>query len=56
MEKTINSMSQIEAYLGHEAENLLSYKATSISKERLTLPGPSVIDNVLVSPTETCRF
>ena len=46
MENSINSMSQIESYLGHEAENLLNYKATSISKERLTLPGPSVIDNV----------
>ncbi|MDD3969533.1 MAG: fructose-bisphosphate aldolase, partial [Proteiniphilum sp.] len=39
-------MSQIEEYLGQEAENLLNYKATCIPKDRLTLPGPTVIDHV----------
>ncbi|MDD4752660.1 MAG: class I fructose-bisphosphate aldolase [Desulfitobacteriaceae bacterium] len=46
MDNSINSMSQIEEYLGQEAENLLNYKATCIPKDRLTLPGPTVIDHV----------
>lgn len=46
MENIINSMEQIEKYLGNEAKNLLTYKATCIPKENLTLPGPEVIENV----------
>ena len=46
MENSINSMVQIEKYLGDETENLLSYKTRCISKDRLTLPGPSVIETV----------
>lgn len=40
------SLSQIEELLGNEAEDLLSYEATAIPKERLHLPGPDFVDRV----------
>jgi class I fructose-bisphosphate aldolase len=46
MESTIISMEQINKYLGKEAEDLLTYKATCIPKEQLTLPGPDKIDKI----------
>lgn len=38
----------IRTYLGDEAEELLSYEARGIDKDRLHLPGPDFIDRVVV--------
>ncbi|MCW0484918.1 class I fructose-bisphosphate aldolase [Gaoshiqia sediminis] len=46
MKSPINNMAQIEDYLSQEAEDLLTYRATCIPKEKLLLPGPEVIDSV----------
>ncbi|WP_419917839.1 class I fructose-bisphosphate aldolase [Candidatus Poriferisocius sp.] len=40
---------KIEELLGDEAEFLLSYESTTISREDLHLPGPDYIDRVMVS-------
>lgn len=40
-------MKDIEALLGEEAEALLQYKCTGISKDMLSLPGPDFIDRVM---------
>ena len=39
-------MDHIVELLGAEADSLLSYKATAIPKERLSVPGPDFIDRV----------
>ncbi len=39
--------SSIQTMLGAEAENLLSFKNPKISKDRLSVPGPSFIEKVL---------
>jgi len=36
----------IQSLLGNEAESLLSHTSTTIAKEQLTLPGPSIVDDV----------
>ncbi len=40
------SLSQIEEYLGHEAESLLGFDAPAISKDRLHLPGPDWVSRI----------
>ena len=42
-------MTDIEALLGSEADNLLSYKATAIPKEDLHLPGGDYIERVMMN-------
>ena len=39
--------SEIEAYLGAEAEDLLTYRCKTIAKESLHLPGPDFVDRVV---------
>jgi class I fructose-bisphosphate aldolase len=39
-------MTDIQALLGDEAEQLLSYECKGISKDDLTLPGPDIVDRV----------
>src|SRR3954451_1256277 len=43
-----NANKQILDLLGAHAENLLSYKATGFSKDKLHLPGPDFIDRILL--------
>jgi class I fructose-bisphosphate aldolase len=40
------SFSQIQDYLGDEAEYLLAHESKTISKDRLYLPGPDFVDRV----------
>lgn len=40
-------LSQIEQYLGAEAEALLTHECTTIPKEMLTLPSPDFVDEVV---------
>lgn len=40
-------LSQIEQYLGAEAEDLLKHECTTIPKEMLTLPSPDFVDEVV---------
>lgn len=40
-------LSQIEQYLGAEAEDLLKHECTTIPKEMLTLPSPDFVDKVV---------
>ncbi len=40
------SLSQIEEYLGDEAQSLLGFDAPAIPKERLHLPGPDWVDRI----------
>ena len=42
-------MTDIHALLGNEAESLLSYTCTGISKDLLYLPGPDFIDRVVAA-------
>ena len=42
-------MTDIEALLGSEADNLLSYKATAIPKQDLHLPGTDFIERVMMN-------
>jgi class I fructose-bisphosphate aldolase len=42
-------MTNIESLLGAEAENLLGYKATAISKEELHLPGSDFVERVMMN-------
>ncbi|MEJ5255162.1 MAG: class I fructose-bisphosphate aldolase [Acidimicrobiales bacterium] len=39
-------MTDIQALLGDEAEQLLTYECKGIPKEELTLPGPDIVDRV----------
>ena len=41
------SLSQIEEFLGDEAESLLTHKCEKIPKESLHLPGPDFVDRVV---------
>jgi class I fructose-bisphosphate aldolase len=55
MPATIN---EIKSILGDEAESLLNHKCQTISKEKLSLPGPDFIDRVLAKsdrPTSVLR-
>jgi len=49
----VSSGTSIEGLLGDEAESLLGYQATGISKEQLNAPGPDFIDRVLVQTDRT---
>src|SRR5690606_24871210 len=40
-------MTDIQALLGNEAESLLTHTCTGITRERLYLPGPNFVDEVL---------
>lgn len=40
------TLTQIEEYLGDEAESLLGFDAPKISKDRLHLPGPDWVDRI----------
>ena len=40
-------MTDIVSFLGEEAEDLLSYKCSGISREMLQLPGPDYVDRVV---------
>jgi len=42
------SYSQIESYLGSEAEGLLNHSCETISKDMLHLPGPDFTDRVFM--------
>ena len=40
MSSAVNTINQIEEYLGSQARDMLDYKAHGIPKETLHLPGP----------------
>lgn len=46
MSAPATSLGKIEEYLGADAEALLNHKSTTISKDRLHLPGPDFVDRV----------
>ena len=46
-----DSLSQIQEYLGDEADSLLGFDAPAISKDRLHLPGPDWVDRIF-RPTD----
>lgn len=45
----------IEELLGEEAEDLLTHKCETISKDKLHLPGPSYVDDILESSDRSPR-
>ncbi len=48
MSSAVNTINQIEEYLGAQARDMLDYKANGIPKETLHLPGPDWVDRVHV--------
>ena len=46
-----DTLSQIQEYLGDEADSLLGFDAPAISKDRLHLPGPDWVDRIF-RPTD----
>jgi len=48
MSSAVNTIKQIEEYLGSGARELLDYKANGIPRETLHLPGPDWVDRVHV--------
>jgi len=48
MSSAVNTINQIEEYLGSGARELLDYKASGIPKETLHLPGPDWVDRIHV--------
>jgi class I fructose-bisphosphate aldolase len=48
MGSSVNTIKQIEEYLGAQARDLLDYKANGIPKETLHLPGPDWVDRIYV--------
>jgi class I fructose-bisphosphate aldolase len=48
MGSAVNTINQIEEYLGAQARDLLDYKANGIPKETLHLPGPDWVDRIHV--------
>jgi fructose-bisphosphate aldolase, class I len=48
MSSAVNTINQIEEYLGTQARDMLDYKANGIPKETLHLPGPDWVDRIYV--------
>src|SRR5207344_2435070 len=47
--------SSIQTYLGAKADSLLGFKSPKISKERLHLPGPDVVDSIFAPSARNPR-
>lgn len=49
----VTSIDQIQEYLGDDAESLLNHTSHTISKDRLYLPNPTFLDDVLTQTDRT---
>ena len=52
---TLEMTSDIQSLLGDKAESLLGFSAPKIPKERLHLPGPNFVDEVLMQSDRNNR-